>query len=195
MAFSASLYVDRVPSPLGDCLLVFDDAGRLRALEWVDFEARLHKLLARHWGPEGRGHTLSTRAAPRDLDSRLQAYFAGDRAALDPLAVHTAGTPFQQEVWQALRGIPAGHTTTYGKLAESIGRPAAVRALGLAVGSNPISLVIPCHRVIGADGSLTGYAGGLDRKRWLLAHEGGATGTLNIFSTEGPLPPSTAPPT
>jgi methylated-DNA-[protein]-cysteine S-methyltransferase len=87
------------------------------------------------------------------------------------LPVQTAGTLFQREVWRALREIPCGSTVSYGKLAQQIGRPAAIRAVGLANGSNPIGVVVPCHRVIGADGSLTGYGGGIERKRWLLAHE------------------------
>jgi len=87
--------------------------------------------------------------------------------------VETGGTPFQQEVWRSLRAIPCGTTTSYGKLAAQIGRPAAVRAVGLANGANPVAVVIPCHRVIGSNGSLTGYGGGLERKRWLLDHEKG----------------------
>jgi methylated-DNA-[protein]-cysteine S-methyltransferase len=90
---------------------------------------------------------------------------------IDTLPVETGGTPFQREVWHALREIPCGTTTSYGKLAELIGRPAAMRAVGLANGANPVAVVVPCHRVIGANGSLTGYGGGIERKRWLLDHE------------------------
>jgi methylated-DNA-[protein]-cysteine S-methyltransferase len=97
---------------------------------------------------------------------------AGDIASLDGIPTESDGTPFQREVWAALRQIPAGETWSYGRLAAHIGRPAAVRAVGLANGANPIGVVVPCHRVIGASGGLTGYAGGLERKRWLLAHEG-----------------------
>jgi methylated-DNA-[protein]-cysteine S-methyltransferase len=92
-------------------------------------------------------------------------------AALDAIEVDTGGTPFQQRVWQELRRIPAGSTRSYSEVARAIGRPSAVRAVAAANGANPVSIVIPCHRVIGADGSLTGYGGGLHRKRWLLAHE------------------------
>lgn len=101
---------------------------------------------------------------------QLTEYFAGEREAFDlPLAPR--GTDFQRDVWKALERIPFGKTVSYAHIAKQIGRPAAVRAVGAANGSNPISLIIPCHRVIGADGSLTGYGGGLPRKRWLLAHE------------------------
>jgi methylated-DNA-[protein]-cysteine S-methyltransferase len=99
------------------------------------------------------------------------AYFDGDVRALDALPVKTQGTAFQSEVWAALRAIPVGQTRSYGQLAAAIGRPSAVRAVGLANGSNPVGVIVPCHRVIGANGTLTGYAGGLERKRWLLAHE------------------------
>ncbi|RIK91560.1 MAG: cysteine methyltransferase, partial [Proteobacteria bacterium] len=110
-------------------------------------------------------------SAPRPVAAALAAYFAGDLGALGALAIRPGGTDFQRRVWDALRRIPAGATTSYGALAERIGRPGACRAVGLANGANPIALVVPCHRVIGADGSLTGYAGGAPRKRWLLDHE------------------------
>ena len=103
---------------------------------------------------------------------RLRAYFDGDIAALDPIPAEPSGTPFQLRVWSMLRRIPAGRTWTYSELAHAIGRPDAVRAVGAANGANPIPIVIPCHRVIGADGRLVGYGGGLERKRWLLTHEG-----------------------
>lgn len=107
----------------------------------------------------------------RALASQLDEYFAGTRTEFDvPLALD--GTPFQREVWAALRAIPYGDTVSYGELATRIGRTGAQRAVGLANGQNPVAIVVPCHRVIGADGSLTGYGGGLERKRWLLAHEG-----------------------
>lgn len=102
----------------------------------------------------------------------FDAYFAGDPAALRALPVDLGGTPFQQAVWERLREIPAGETLTYTALAEAIGRPGAVRAVGAAVGRTPVPVVVPCHRVVGSDGSLTGYAGGLEMKAALLAHEG-----------------------
>ena len=101
----------------------------------------------------------------------MKRYFDGELAAINELPVRTAGTPFQRDVWRALREIPHGTTVSYGKLAKQIGRPNAVRAVGLANGSNPIGVVVPCHRVIGSNGSLTGYGGGIERKRWLLDHE------------------------
>ena len=122
------------------------------------------------------GGRLRVEVAPRPPASHLRGlldgYFAGDIAALDRIEVDPAGTPFQRLVWDALRAIPAGTTTSYGALAGRIGRPNAVRAVGAANGANPIAVVVPCHRVIGAGGSLVGYGGGLERKRWLLAHEG-----------------------
>ena len=117
---------------------------------------------------------------PNGLTSAIGAYFAGDLAAIDNLPVCTAGTSFQREVWNALRTISCGTTVSYGQIAERIGRPTAVRAVGLANGSNPICVVVPCHRVIGANGSLTGYGGGIERKRWLLEHEGKAQEQLAL---------------
>ncbi len=106
------------------------------------------------------------------IRNAFDAYFAGQLDAIDGLAVDPAGTPFQQDVWRALRGVGPGTTVSYKELARRIGRPESVRAVGAANGANPVPVVIPCHRVIGADGRLVGYGGGLDRKRWLLAHEG-----------------------
>ncbi len=160
---------DRLASPLGEILLVCDEAGRPVALDFHDHEARMRRLLRRHAG--GRPVRLRAARAPRAVRAALEAFFAGDVDAIAGVAVHAAGTEFQQRVWTALRRIAAGTTTTYGQLAASIGRPGASRAVGLANGANPIAIIVPCHRVIGADGTLIGYGGGLDRKRWLLAHE------------------------
>ncbi len=106
------------------------------------------------------------------MGEKVEAYLAGDLHALDEITVNPGGTEFQQTVWSALREIPAGTTRTYAQLAASIGRPSAWRAVGLANGRNPVAIVIPCHRLVGSNGTLTGYAGGLERKRWLLHHEG-----------------------
>src|SRR5262249_4441707 len=114
--------------------------------------------------------------APDSIRDSIHAYFEGDLQALKQIPVETEGTPFQKQVWSALREIPAGSTSSYGQLAARIGRPAASRAVGMANGSNPVGIVVPCHRVIGANGALTGYGGGIDRKRWLLAHEGAISG-------------------
>lgn len=162
--------LDRLETPIGTMLVVTDAQGRLRALEWADHEPRMLRLLRIHYGKER--FVLEAGRAPAALRGALEAYFHGDLSAIEGLPVATAGTDFQREVWAALRAIPAGETLSYGALARKIARPAAVRAVGLANGANPIGVVVPCHRVIGKDSSLTGYAGGVERKRWLLAHEG-----------------------
>lgn len=165
-----SFTLDRLPTPIGTMLVVTDERSSLRALDWEDHETRMHRLLRLHYG-EGRV-TLAERRAPKDVREPLEAYFEGELTAIEPLRVETGGTPFQREVWTALRAIPAGDTMSYGALAAKIARPAAVRAVGLANGANPVGVVVPCHRVIGANASLTGYGGGIERKRWLLTHEG-----------------------
>jgi methylated-DNA-[protein]-cysteine S-methyltransferase len=162
--------LSRLPSPIGVMLVVVDDQDQLRALDWEDYEGRLHKLLGRHYGPQG-AHPVE-QPAPASIRQPLEAYFEGELAAIEAISVQTEGTTFQRDVWAALRTIPAGSTLSYGGLARQIGRPSAVRAVGLANGANPTGLVVPCHRVIGANGKLTGYGGGMERKRWLLAHEG-----------------------
>ena len=162
------LLLEKMDSPIGTILIV-SDGGALRALDFFDHEPRMRLLLRRLYGP----FRLAAAMRPTGLAEGVRAYFAGDFFAIDAIPVETAGTAFQREVWAALRRIPASTTTTYGALAASIGRPKAVRAVGLANGSNPVSIVVPCHRVIGANSSLTGYGGGLERKAWLLAHERG----------------------
>ena len=158
----------RIPSPLGDLLAVTAPDGTLHALDFHDYESRLRTLFARHHGPA----PLTPGEAPPALTSALAAYFAGHHAALAGLPVARLGSAFQQRVWAALRTIPPGETRSYGQLAATLGQPTAARAVGLANGANPIAIVIPCHRVIGAAGTLTGYAGGVERKAWLLKHEG-----------------------
>ena len=139
----------------------------MRALDWQDHAGRMHRLLRLHYGSVA----LEPRLQPSMARRATEAYFEGHLAAIDELQVTTAGTPFQRAVWAALRTIPAGDTTTYGCLAIKLGRPKAMRAVGMANGANPVGVIVPCHRVIGANGSLTGYGGGVDRKRWLLRHE------------------------
>lgn len=148
-----------VDSPLGPLTLVADEEAL----------AGLYLTEQRH---------LPVLDLPRDDDAlpavreQLAAYFRHELTAFDvPLVL--AGTPFQQQVWAGLREIPYGQTWSYGALAAHLGRPGASRAVGLANGKNPVSVVVPCHRVVGSDGSLTGYGGGLARKTWLLAHERG----------------------
>lgn len=160
---------DRMASPLGSLLLVCDAEGRVRALDFADHEIRMHRLLQRHCGADG--YTLADGPAPRAVVRALDAYFAGRLHAVDGLDVHTGGTDFQRRVWADLRAVAAGTTTTYGRLAKSLCQPTASRAVGLANGANPVAIIVPCHRVIGANGALTGYGGGIERKRWLLDHE------------------------
>lgn len=162
---SEPLFLDRVRTPIGELLLVADARGALRMLEFHDKEER--------WRPEfKRASAQFTQTRnPSGLADKLARYFDGDVAALDEIATAAKGTEFQQSCWRALRKIPAGTTTSYGALARKLGKPAAMRAVGLANGANPIAVVVPCHRVIGSDGSLTGYGGGLERKQWLLDHE------------------------
>jgi methylated-DNA-[protein]-cysteine S-methyltransferase len=160
--------LDRMSTPIGIAVFVTDERGFLSALDWEDFEARLvERLRAR----VGKLALLSTGKADPRLREALARYFDGDIHAVDAIACAGRGTPFQERAWAALRKIPAGTTTTYGELGKAIGAPNSARAIGLANNRNPIAVVVPCHRVIGADGSLTGYAGGLHRKRWLLQHE------------------------
>lgn len=159
--------LDRITTPVGTVLLVTDGEGSVRALDFDDFQERMLRLLTRHYGPVA----LTPGPAPVPVRAAIAAYFAGDWQALDGIVVRTGGTAFQRQVWAALRAIPAGETRSYGQLAAAIDRPKAVRAVGLANGANPVGIIVPCHRVIGANGTLTGYAGGLERKKWLLAHE------------------------
>lgn len=164
-----SLILDRLPTPIGEMLIVADHEGKMRFSGWMDHEADLRQFLQTQCGRDG--FALETAADRRDATRALAAYFAGDLKAIDRLQVKTNGTPFQHEVWIALRAIPCGTTVSYAQLARQIGRPDAVRAVGLANGANPIGVVVPCHRVIGANGKLTGYGGGIERKAWLLRHE------------------------
>ena len=164
------LILDTIPAPIGAFLIAVDQDGVLRGVDfWAD-EPRLRALLGRQYGDV----KVETGQAPAPIRRAFEDYFAGDIRALERVPVATVGTPFQRKVWAALQRIPAGETRSYGQLAAEIGEPDAARAVGLANGQNPIAIVIPCHRVIGADGSLTGFGGGLPRKRWLLTHEGAA---------------------
>ena len=163
------LLTDQFETPLGEMMIAADHDGNLRAVEWTDHTERIRTLLQRQYGKNG--FVLESVHNPGGLSDVMQSYFAGELASIDALPTRTAGTPFQREVWRSLRTIPCGTTISYGQLAERIGRPSAVRAVGLANGANPIGVVVPCHRVIGSSGALTGYGGGIERKRWLLNHE------------------------
>ena len=150
------MYWTVIATPIDSLLLVGDETG-------------LHEL---HFEPHD-----PPAGVPRDTDgvlaavvAQLREYFAGERVDFD-LPLVPAGTPFQRKVWMALRDIPYGRTTSYGEIATELGQPTASRAVGLANGRNPLAVIVPCHRVIGANGSLTGFGGGLERKRWLLEHE------------------------
>jgi methylated-DNA-[protein]-cysteine S-methyltransferase len=167
----SAFFAEHIDTPTGRMCIVTDDAQRLRAVDWDDHQARMQKLLLRYYGRNAV--TLREALRPSHAAHALAAYFAGDLDAIADLVTETNGTPFQHTVWAALRRIPSGRTMSYGALAAAIGKPKAVRAVGLANGANPIAVVVPCHRLIGANASLTGYGGGLHRKRWLLAHERG----------------------
>jgi methylated-DNA-[protein]-cysteine S-methyltransferase len=162
------LTFDRLDTPIGIALLVTNHDGALCALDWIDYEERLRTLLRRYYG----AFELKNNTAPSEIRTALSRYFDGDLGQLHGITCHIPGTTFQHNVWAALREIPAGTTLSYGALAAQLGVPAAMRAVGHANGANPLSVVVPCHRLIGANGSLTGYGGGIARKRWLLEHEG-----------------------
>jgi methylated-DNA-[protein]-cysteine S-methyltransferase len=170
------LLTDHLSTPIGAMRIVVDDAGNLRVAYFTESEEEILRHLRRHYGDHG--FALESALNPHGITQAIVGYFAGELSAIDDLPVRVVGTDFQQEVWSALRRIPCGATTSYGKLAQQIGRPEAVRAVGLANGANPIAVVVPCHRVIGSNGSLTGYGGGIERKRWLLDHEQGGFGSL-----------------
>lgn len=163
----ADLVFDEVESPLGRFSFLTDDRGRLHFAGFPEGHERmaveLRSRTARLGRRDGSGSTRVRIA--------FEEYFAGRLDALDALPVELYGSTFQRAVWSALREIPCGSTRSYGDIARRIGQPSAARAVGLANRSNPVAIVVPCHRVIGADGSLTGYGGGLWRKEWLLAHE------------------------
>jgi methylated-DNA-[protein]-cysteine S-methyltransferase len=163
------LLVEQIDTPIGEMLILADHDGILRATDWTEHEQRMQRLLMVHYGKDG--FRLEPAGRLHNLTNAMVRYFEGELTAIDRLPLATAGTPFQRSVWRALREINCGTTVSYSQLAMQIGRPTAVRAVGLANGSNPIGIVVPCHRVIGSDGSLTGYGGGIDRKRWLLEHE------------------------
>ncbi len=158
---------DVLDSPIGQIFVVADGTA-LCAVDFEGYEDRMTTLLQKYHGD----FELVPTHNPLGARERLRAYLEGDLASLDTLPVNTGGTAFQQQVWQQLKAIAPGTVWTYGELAQRLDNPKAVRAVGMANSLNPISIVLPCHRVVGANRTLTGYAGGLERKRWLLAHEG-----------------------
>ncbi|HKS19652.1 MAG TPA: methylated-DNA--[protein]-cysteine S-methyltransferase, partial [Bradyrhizobium sp.] len=163
-----AFHLDRLRTPIGTALLVSDAAGVLCAFDWEGYEPRMKKLLRLQFGAV----TLQEAPTPEQIKAALTDYFDGNLDRLKTINWRVAGTPFQQKVWSALPTIPAGTTMSYGALATKLGMPNATRAVGHANGANPLSVVVPCHRLIGANGSLIKYGGGLERKRWLLKHEG-----------------------
>jgi methylated-DNA-[protein]-cysteine S-methyltransferase len=161
------LHTDTIDSEIGPIVIV-TRPGALCAVDFAECAERMKTLLSRRFEDFALVHEDN----PLGVSEKLLAYFAKDYAALDDVAVDMGGTEFQRRVWVALRAIPPGSTRTYGGLASQLGGPNASRAVGLANSQNPLSIVVPCHRLVGSDGSLTGYAGGLARKQWLLRHEG-----------------------
>jgi methylated-DNA-[protein]-cysteine S-methyltransferase len=169
------LLIDELSSPLGRIVIAAHD-GRLCALEFG--RARMARQLTLRYSGSARRRARD----PYGISSRIRAYLRGDLTAIDHIKVETGGTAFQQRVWRALRAIRAGRTMSYGEMARALGHQTAVRAVGAANGRNPISIIVPCHRLIGGDGALTGYGGGLWRKRWLLNHEGASDGPPRVIT-------------
>lgn len=161
------MWFDEFATPVGKLTVAVDDSG----VRHVLFETNRHPIPApNEWKRDNQ--------ATREVREQLLQYFSGDRKGFD-LQVNPVGTPFQRKVWMALAKIPHGRTWSYGELAAKVGRPAAARAVGAASGRNPLPILLPCHRVVGSDGSLTGFGGGLTVKAWLLSHEG--AGTYSLF--------------
>jgi methylated-DNA-[protein]-cysteine S-methyltransferase len=154
-------------SPIGELTLAARE-DRVCLLHFGPDDTRVRHLLQR-WYPD---ESVAPHDDPAGSATRLREYFAGQLDALDAVAVELNGTLFQKRVWAALRMVRAGTTAAYAEIARSISAPSSIRAVGAANGANPVAVIVPCHRVIGTNGKLTGYGGGLDRKRWLLEHEG-----------------------
>ncbi len=161
------ILTDRIETPIGETVLAARD-GVLLLLEFADARGRVERELAVRF----QDYELQPAADPFGLTSRIKAYFAGELATIEGLLTDGGGTEFEQKVWAELRRIPCGATVSYGSIARKLGDVGLSRAVGTANGRNPIAIVVPCHRVIGTDGSMTGYGGGLHRKEWLLKHEG-----------------------
>lgn len=158
---------DKIQTPIGDMILVARD-GVLLLLEFEDATGRMEREMKLRF----KGHELQHTENPFCLSQIMQDYFAGNISAIDNILTDGGGTSFEKQVWAELRKIPSGSTVSYGSIARKLGDINMSRAVGTANGRNPIAIVVPCHRVIGADGSMTGYGGGIARKEWLLRHEG-----------------------
>jgi methylated-DNA-[protein]-cysteine S-methyltransferase len=162
-----SITLATIDSPVGK-LTIAARGSRVSLVHFGDATDWVRSSL-QSWYP---GCAIESASDPAGAVSVLRRYFDGDVGCLDEVEVDLHGTPFQQRVWIALRTVTVGTTLSYAELARRVGSPTAVRAVGAANGANPVAVVLPCHRIIGSDGSLTGYGGGLERKRWLLDHEG-----------------------
>lgn len=173
------IYTDKMASPLGDMYLGVNDTGELVSVDWKD-DGRADFFSLDRFYPN---HARTPAAMPADIHDALSAYFAGEISAIEHIQVALPGTVFQRAVWQSLLKIPAGTTCTYGGIAARVNNPGAMRAVGMANNANPIALVVPCHRVIGATGKMVGYGSGIKRKEWLLRHEGAASDAM----TQGEL--------
>lgn len=174
-----ALIAQRMETPIGGFIFVADNQGVLRAADFADCEERLMKQLDRRLGQTG--YDLTAGNVPAEHKRALEAYFAGDIPAIGTIPVSASGSPFQESVWSALRETEPGRPIPYVALAGRLGRPAsAARAVGHANGANPLCIIIPCHRLVGSNGALTGYSGGLERKRWLLEHERRHAGGLLV---------------
>jgi methylated-DNA-[protein]-cysteine S-methyltransferase len=161
------LLTDRIVTPLGEMVLIARD-GVLLLLEFDDSKDRYMREIKARFGDE----ELQKASNPVGLSDIVRDYFAGNLHAIDSLKADGGGTAFEKKVWAELRAIPCGVTKSYGEIARKLGDINLSRAVGTANGKNPIAIVVPCHRVIGSNGAMTGYAGGLHRKQWLLRHEG-----------------------
>lgn len=165
-----TLLLERIQTPIGEMLLVTDQTRQyVHALDWQDYETRLHVLMKRQY--KNSIFSLQLTKEKSSAHHLMLQYFAGNIHSIDHIQTNTGGTEFQKAVWRELKNIEAAHPISYRTLASRIGKPAAIRAVGAANGANPIGIIVPCHRVIGANNALTGYGGGLERKKWLLNHE------------------------
>ncbi len=178
MADRQEFLTDRLDSPIGELAIMADRDGALRGLAWGDRLDIKRKVMDRHYGADT--YALVPAVDPFGLTTALRRYFAGELHALEGVAVATLGSDFQRAVWAELRRIPVGETISYGEMARRVGDPGAARAVGLANNANPTGIVVPCHRVIGADGRLVGFGGGMARKQWLLSHESRAGRTPEL---------------
>lgn len=178
MADPRDFLTDTFPTPIGELAIMADRDGALRGLAWGDRLEIKRQVMDRHYG--AGTYVLVPATDPFGLTTALRRYFAGELHAIDDLAVADEGSPFQRAVWAELRRIPCGETISYGEMARRVGDPGAARAVGLANNANPVGIVVPCHRVIGADGRLVGFGGGMARKRWLLSHESRAGRTPEL---------------